>query len=116
MGVYTFDYFTSTDTIATPNSFSVTANGQPYQNFPILYMLVVLSFVLLIVGKYLGRIFRTSVWDTFAGMILIISGILVITEGFNYTDYSTLGGQAIGLILLGLGMIITYYSNKEVFD
>lgn len=116
MGKYVYDYFTSVDTTTIPNDFDITADGKPYTSYPIVYLLITLGFIFLILGKYLGRIFKTSVWDTFAGILFLIAGILTLTQGFNYTDFSTLEGQALGTILLGLGMIITYYSNKEVFD
>lgn len=98
------------------NTYDVTADGKPFSYFPIVYLLIVLSLIFMIFGKYLGVIFKSSIWNTFAGILFLIAGVLTFTQGFNYTDYSTLDGQALGIILLGLGMIITYYSNKEVFD
>lgn len=116
MGVYVYDYYTSDNSATIPNSFTITANGKPYTYFPIEYMIILTAMIFLIFGRYLGRKFKTDMWDTFAGILFMIAGILTLTEGFNYVDYSTLAGQTLGFILIGIGAVVTYYSNSEVFD
>jgi hypothetical protein len=97
------------------NSFLVTADGKPYQNFPISYSLILLGLVFLVFGKYFGRKFNTSIFDFFSGIFFMISGILTLTQGFNFTNWSTLDGLALGTIFCGIGAIIMY-NTSEVFD
>jgi hypothetical protein len=97
-------------------AFDVTADGQPYQNFPVVYLLIVLAIVFLILGRYQGKVFKSDVWETFAGILFMIAGILTLSVGFNYTNSNTLAGLAFGTVLIGIGAIVTYYSNSEVFN
>ena len=89
----------------------VTADGNPYRNVPIVYIMIGLALIFLILNKYVGNTFRTEVLKIFSGILFIIAGILTIYPGFNYTNWSTLEGLSFGLVLTGLGMILI---GKEV--
>ncbi len=119
LGQHSLEIWCNSDGILGGNErviFNVTADGQDYQSFPLVYVLIILAIVFLILGRYQGKVFKTDIWDVFAGILFMISGVLTLTTGFNFVNSTNLGGLAFGIILIGIGAVVTYYSNSEVFD
>jgi hypothetical protein len=115
MGSYNYGYV-ELDGNSYSNSYEVTSDGLPYSNFPVVYVLIVLAVIFLILGRYQGKVFKSDVWETFAGILLMVAGILTLSVGFNYVNSTNLAGLSLGCVLIGIGAIITYYSNSEVFN
>lgn len=111
MSVYSFSWYDScTDCSqgSCGNNFDVTADGHPYSNFPIEFLMIALALIFLILNRYVPRVFETrDLFNLFAGMLFLIAGILTLYPGFNYFNYTNLQGLGLGIVLIGIGGMLT---------
>ena len=91
----------------------ITADGEPSRTFPTQFMYVIFSFLMILFGTVNER-FRIS---KYAGsMFLMVIGVITLYPGYSFINYSNLGGQALGVIFIGLGfyfLIEDSFSRKE---
>lgn len=83
--------------------FTITANGEPYQNFPIQFQIIILGISLLVLG-YSKR--NLSLFRFFGAIIILMMGVLTFYPGYNFINYSSYLGKLLGFILVSGG---TYF-------
>ncbi len=91
----------------------ITADGEQSRTFPTQFIFVIFSFLMIWFGTTNER-FRIS---KYAGSIfLIVIGVITLYPGYSFINYSTLMGQSLGFIFIGLGFyfwIEDNFSRKE---
>jgi hypothetical protein len=108
MGIYNKIMNCENGTAAGTNTepIEITGDGLPFRTFPITYVIIIIAFLFLTFNTYLNKKFKTEGFTIFGSSLLLIAGIITLYPGYNYTNWSTLEGLAIGMILIGLGGII----------
>lgn len=112
MGIYKKTMICVNGNLASFNDdpLEITADGKPYQSFPVLFAIIIFGIVMFILDRYIGNRYDTNLFQIFGAVIFIIAGILVLYPGFNYTNATTLDGDALGIILIGIGGFI--FANR----
>lgn len=93
--------------------FDVTADGQKYTPFPVVYFIIIVGLASLFL-QYEAR-GKSKIFLIIGGVLFIVGGIMSLYTGFNYVDYSTLLGKGLGFSLIGLGGYLIV-SNVEWGD
>jgi hypothetical protein len=90
--------------------FDVTADGNKYESFPIYYLILIISFVLIFISYFFDRLRLFK----YAGSIMIfVIGVLTLYPGYNYINWTTLLGKTLGTILICLGF---YFLIEDSFS
>ncbi len=97
-------------------SFFVTADGNPYRNFPIVFGIIIVGLLFLIFATALKKQLNTNLFKVFGSVLFIIAGVITLYPGFNYTNYSTLDGLALGLVLIGIGGFILSMNAEGLLE
>lgn len=87
-GLDTFDIF-------------ITADGKPFQQFPIQFVVIILSLILVGVGLIQGRL---RMFKHIGSMLMLIMGVITLFPGYSFINWTTLMGKGMGFGLIGLGM------------
>lgn len=91
----------------------ITADGEQSRTFPTQFVFVIFSFLMIWFGTINER-FRISKYS--GSIFLIVIGVITLYPGYSFINYSTLMGQSLGFIFIGLGFyfwIEDNFSRKE---
>ena len=89
---------------------TITADGKKFQAFPNQFFILILGLVMVGVGFVTERL---RMFKHLGSILLIIVGIITLYPGYNFINYSTLLGKALGIILIGLGF---YFWIEDSFS
>lgn len=89
-------------TVAGFDSFdiSITADGKPFQNIPLQFIIILLGFTLIGVGFLTDRL---EMFKNIGSMILMVMGVITIFPGYSFINYTTLLGKVLGFTIVAVG-------------
>ena len=88
----------------------ITADGKSFQAFPNEFFIIILALVMVGAGFVTERL---RMFKHLGAILLMISGVITLYPGYNFINYSTLLGQSLGAILIGLGF---YFLIEDSFS
>ncbi len=88
----------------------ITADGNPFQAFPNEFFFIIISILLVALGLFNERL---RLFKYMGGLLMMVTGVITLYPGYNFINYSTLLGLAIGSILIGLGF---YFLIEDSFS
>ncbi len=99
-------------TLAGPDTFlvAITGDGKPFQTFPQQFVIMIITLVLICIGMVNDRL---KLFKTLGSMMAMVLGIITLYPGYSFINYSTLLGQSLGIILVGLGF---YFFIEDSFS
>ena len=100
------------ETLAGLDTFDIfiTADGKPLQQFPIQFVVIILSLALVSIGLIQERL---RMFKHIGSMIMIVIGVITLYPGYSFINWTTLMGKSIGFGLLGIGF---YFLINEAFS
>ncbi len=90
----------------------VTGDGFKGLAFPLQFSIIFLGFIL-IFASYFDE--RMKIFRVVGGFTLMGMGVVTLYPGYANFNYSTLQGQILGLIIIGLGLFFTLVDSLS-FD
>ncbi|KKM68572.1 hypothetical protein LCGC14_1459470 [marine sediment metagenome] len=95
--------------------FDITANGEPFQEFPTAFVIIILGIVFIILGLFKER-FR--LFKHIGAIILMVMGVITLFPGYSFINWTTLTGRVMGfsLILLGFYFLIEDSFSRDEQD
>lgn len=90
--------------------FDVTANGEPFQNFPTAFVIIILGIVFIILGFFKER-FR--LFKHMGSIVLMVMGVITLFPGYSFINWTTLTGKVMGFSLIALGF---YFLIEDSFS
>lgn len=91
-------------------AFQITSDGQPFQQFPQQFFIIILSLAFIIVGLAQEKL---RMFKHLGAVLMMIMGVITLYPGYSFINYSTLLGKGIGFILIGLGF---YFLIEDSFS
>ena len=90
--------------------FDVTANGEPFQNFPTAFVIIILGIVFVILGFFKERL---KLFKHLGSIVLMVMGVLTLFPGYSFINWTTLTGKVMGFSLIALGF---YFLIEDAFS
>ncbi len=102
----------SNATNAGPDTFtiSITGEGKPFQQFPQQFFIIIMAFALVVTGLVQEKL---RMFKHMGAILMMIMGVITLYPGYSFINYTTLLGQAVGFILIGLGF---YFLIEDSFS
>lgn len=88
----------------------LTADGKPYQSFPIQIMLFIFGMCLIVLGKYHEDF---SILQSVGAIMVMIFGVITLYPGYSYINWTNLYGKVMGSASFGLGF---YFMIEKSFS
>ncbi len=88
----------------------ITADGKEFQAFPNQFFIIIIGLMMVGAGFVMDRL---RMFKHMGSILLIIMGVVTLYPGYNFINYSTLLGKALGIILIGLGF---YFWIEDSFS
>ena len=90
--------------------FDVTANGEPFQEFPTAFVIIILGIVFIILGLFSEK-FR--LFKHMGSIVLMVMGVITLFPGYSFINWTTLTGKVMGFSLIALGF---YFLIEDSFS
>ncbi|KKN65823.1 hypothetical protein LCGC14_0477590 [marine sediment metagenome] len=90
--------------------FDVTANGEPFQEFPTAFIIIILGIVFIILGLFNEK-FR--LFKHMGSIVLMVMGVITLFPGYSFINWTTLTGKVMGFSLIALGF---YFLIEDSFS
>lgn len=99
-------------TNAGPDTFTIaiTGDGEPFQDFPQQFFIIIFAFALIVLGIIQERL---RLFKHMGSILMMIMGVITLYPGYSFINYTSLLGQALGFILIGLGF---YFLIEDSFS
>jgi len=99
-------------TNAGPDTFTIaiTGDGKPFQIFPQQFFIIILAFFLVVLGLVQEKL---RLFKHMGSILMMIMGVITIYPGYSFINHTTLLGQGLGFILVGLGF---YFLIEDSFS
>ncbi len=90
--------------------FEVTANGFEPEVFPTEFAIILFSFLLVVFGLFQERL---RMFKHIGSILMMIMGVITLFPGYSFTNWTTLSGLSLGIVLIGLGF---YFLIEDSFS
>ncbi len=90
--------------------FDVTANGEPFQEFPTAFVIIILGIVFVIIGLFNERL---RLFKHMGAIVLMVMGVITLFPGYSFINWTTLTGKVMGFSLIALGF---YFLIEDSFS
>ncbi len=91
-------------------TFDVTANGEPFQEFPTSFIIIFLGVIFIIMGLFQERL---RMFKHMGAIVLMVMGVLTLFPGYSFINWTTLTGKVLGFSLIALGF---YFLIEDSFS
>ena len=91
-------------------TFYVTADGKPFQQFPQQFYIVSLGLILIFLSFFFERL---RMFKHLGSIVLMVMGVLTLSPGYSFINWTTLFGKTIGFSFIGLGF---YFLIEDSFS
>lgn len=89
---------------------AITGDGKPFRQFPQQFFLIFLAITITLIGFSTDRL---RILKHGGAMFMIVMGVITLYPGYAFINWSTLTGQAMGFVLIGLGF---YFLVEDSFS
>ncbi len=90
--------------------FDVTANGEPFQEFPTAFVIIILGIVFVILGLFNEKL---RLFKHMGAIVLMVMGVITLFPGYSFINWTTLIGKVMGFSLIALGF---YFLIEDSFS
>ncbi len=87
-----------------------TADGKPFQQFPIQFVIIILGLLLIATGSMVEKL---KLFKSIGSMGMMTMGVLTLFPGYSFINWTTLMGKVIGFSLIGIG---SYFLINDSFS
>jgi hypothetical protein len=88
----------------------ITADGKPSQIFPTQFFPIILGFLMIAFGLFQERL---RLFKHVGSLIIMVMGVITLYPGYSFINWSTLMGQTLGAVFIGLGF---YFLIEDSFS
>ncbi len=89
---------------------AITGDGNPPQDFPTQFTIIILGFLLIGAGMVNERL---RLFKHGGAILILVMGVITLYPGYSFINWSTLMGKALGFIFIGLGF---YFLIEDSFS
>lgn len=79
---------------------AITGDGKPFEVFPTQFVIIIFAFCFVVIGLFAEKL---RIFKTLGSILVMVLGVLTLYPGYSFINYSTLLGQGLGFVLVGLG-------------
>lgn len=89
---------------------AITGDGDPWRAFPYQFYVGLLAIAMIVIGAFKERL---RIFKHLGSMLMMGIGVITLYPGYSFINYSTLIGQSLGTIFIGLGF---YFLIEDSFS